>query len=130
MADTQYTPEEQALIDKARSTASTIPLGGTADAPPPSAVTPSRERLSGVQEWGPYDNYTIITAPNGQFGVPKGKILYFQEVEQFSRREGRMLKIKVPRYRLPDQPGTGRPTQAVAEAHAAGMVAGPARPMG
>lgn len=50
-------------------------------------------------EWGPYDDYVLVTTPYGQFGVPKGEILWFEEAQTFSRRSGTMITIHEPRYR-------------------------------
>ncbi len=50
-------------------------------------------------EWGPYDDYVLVTTPYGQFGIPKGEILWFEETQTFSRRAGTMVTIHEPRYR-------------------------------
>ena len=95
--------EEQEIISKARNMASeTIPVGGDKDGPPPAPATPSTPTDGTVEEWGPYPDYFMVTPPwGGQFGVEKGKILYFEEREVFFRRENKMKTIKIPRLRDP-----------------------------
>ncbi len=96
--------EEQAIIDKARGMASeTIPVGGDKSGPPPSPATPVTPSEGNPDEWGPFDDYYMVTPPwGGQFGVEKGKILYFEEKEVFFRRENKMKTIKIPRQRDPE----------------------------
>lgn len=93
----ELTAEQQEMINKARNTASQVIE--VQDDPKPVAPT----RPGTLDEWGPYDDYKIVTTPTGQFGVPKGKILYFIDHQTFSRRENRMLVVKRPRYRKPDE---------------------------
>ena len=94
--------DEQAIIDKARNMASTTsPVGGDEDGPPPQPATPSTP-TAGIDEWGPYDDYFLITPSwGGSFGVPKGKILFFEDREVFVRRENQMKMVKIPHLRDP-----------------------------
>ncbi len=95
--------DEQAIIDKARGMASeTSGVGGDKEGPPPSPATPATPSSGNQEEWGPYDDYFLVTPPwGGQFGVEKGKILYFEEKEVFNRRENMMKTVKIPRQRDP-----------------------------
>lgn len=97
----ELTAEEQAMMDKARNvTSKTIGMGGTADAPPETPITPTATQ--GVDEWGPYDKLTNVSTEYGVYGVPAGKILYFEETEWFSRRENRMVRTMKRKYRDPE----------------------------
>lgn len=41
-----------------------------------TTVYPLPEAIGG-QEWGPYYNLELITNEFGEFGVPRGKVMYF-----------------------------------------------------
>jgi hypothetical protein len=56
-------------------------------------------QTQGVQEWGPYDDYVIVTTNYGQFAVPKGEVMHFEVDREFSRREGVWKIVHLPRYR-------------------------------
>jgi hypothetical protein len=67
----------------------------------------------GVDEWGPYDDYVLVTTPYGQYGVPKGEIMHFREAQEFSNRARAMITVHLPVYRqaktgLTRDPITGR----------------------
>lgn len=104
--------DEKAIIAKARNMVSeTIPLGGDDDGPanagPSTPSTPSTDSDTeeGVLRWGPYSDgkYHTITPPwGGQFGIPAGLVLYFQEKEIFSRRENTMKQVKIPHTCTPE----------------------------
>jgi hypothetical protein len=101
MAET-LTVEEQAMLDKARNiTQTTIGQSQSQDGP----VGPPTD----AEEWGPYYDengkpvYKLVNPPNGAFGVPPGKILYFVTRTVFSRKEGMMKDIKLPMYRNPGE---------------------------
>jgi hypothetical protein len=92
----ELTPDEQEMIAKARNTASkTIEVEDV----PATPTTPTSGQAE-VDEWGPYDDYHIITPPQGgTFAVPKGQILSFETKTIFSRRENRMIEVQLPTYR-------------------------------
>lgn len=68
---------------------------------PPEPVNPPTFNpvTQGVQEWGPYDDYVIVTTQYGQYAVPKGKVMHFAIDKQFSRREGVWKVVHLPIYR-------------------------------
>ena len=94
--------EEQEIIDKARNmTSETSGVGGDKNGPPARPATPSTP-FGEIEEWGPYDDYFLVTPPwGGSFGVPKGKILFFEDREVFVRRENQMKSVKIPHTRDP-----------------------------
>ena len=95
--------DEQAIIDKARNMAAeTTGLGGDADGPPSGPATPSTPTGGGddTQVWGPYSDgeYHLITPPwGGQFGVPVGHELHFEERERLVKGEIRTIRVPVLR---------------------------------
>jgi len=94
-ADAQTKAEEDkvAEIVEARQHNEDRNLGAAAPAPVTEAVGEAAE------EWGPYDDYRLVTTPTGENGVPFGKVLFFKEVEGFDSRAGRMITKLMPFYR-------------------------------
>lgn len=52
----------------------------------------------GVTEWGPYEDYTMVTTPWGLFAVEPGYIMRFTERSYFSQRERRNVVGHFPYY--------------------------------
>jgi len=92
--------EKQAMIDQAMGSVGS-PVGEVLPEPEKVATAvhaPSRA-AQGISEWGPYDDYVLVTTPYGQFAVPKGEILHFEAVQTFSKRAGTMIEVHQPVYR-------------------------------
>ena len=107
---TDLTPEQEQMLAEARA-AKTEEDGpvlsdgrGNEVTGNPDLPAVAERRVQGLDEWGPYPEYKIVPAPTGEFGVEAGKILYFVTEEVFSQREGRMISVQRPKYRLPDEP--------------------------
>lgn len=52
-----------------------------------------------LEEYGPYDDYKLVPTSQGENAVPFRKVLFFNEVEEFSAKMGRMVTTKKPFYR-------------------------------
>jgi hypothetical protein len=50
-------------------------------------------------EWGPYKELSTIQTPYGQYGVPRGHIMYFVEEEIWDKKNHRKVRTMVPKYR-------------------------------
>jgi len=111
----ELTPEQkQAMITAAearRAQAQADVNAAAAPVPEPEKILPAEPtnvptynpQTQGVQEWGPYDDYVIVTTNYGQYGVPKGQVLHFEVGKEFSRREGVWKIVHLPRYRDANQ---------------------------
>ena len=76
------------------------------EAKAPVPVTPASAQGAGngdPGEWGPYDDYQIINTGFGEYGLEKGKILFFTIEQKFSAKAGNFITVRVPHYRLPAQ---------------------------
>lgn len=101
MADNQttLTAAQEEMVAKARTGPADQPIP-VQDDPQPAAPT----RAPNIEEWGPYNDYKIVPTQYGEFGLPKGEILYFVEQTNFSHRENRMVTRHVPQRRQPHEP--------------------------
>jgi len=107
----ELTPEQkQEMLEKAeakRAAKQEEANLATVPAPPIEKVLPAapvnpptfNPTTQGVQEWGPYDGYEIVTTQYGQFAVPKGQVMHFKPEKQFNRREGVWMVVHLPIYR-------------------------------
>ena len=80
-ADAAEAAEAEALASYNEPRPHAAPVPSTA----PSGVT------QGVTEWGPYNDYTMVTTPWGLFAVEPGYVMRFNEREYFSQRERRNI---------------------------------------
>lgn len=77
-----------------------------ADGPVPPPITPSSGTQNGPGdpgEWGPYNGYEVINTGFGEYGLEKGKILFFELGQTFNAKIGSFIEVRLPRYRLPNQ---------------------------
>lgn len=63
-------------------------------------VDPTPAVDDAVEEYGPFDEPTVVTTPHGDFGVPYRKILFFTERTVFDSRINRMVPRLEPTHRL------------------------------
>lgn len=79
----------EAMVDEAtpRVTAASPETPATVDA-----------RTQGSSEWGPYDQYEIVSTRYGQFAVEPGYKMFFEEYEFFDDREKRLRRSQRPVY--------------------------------
>ena len=84
---------KEEMDEEAREIAATRNEGAAGPAPVTQAVDDA------VEEWGPYDDYRLVTTPTGENAVPWGKVLFFQPVEAFDKKAGRMVTKMLPFYR-------------------------------
>lgn len=56
-----------------------------------------------VGEWGPYGDYHIVNTGFGEYGIEKGKILFFVVIPTFNRKTGVFEDRRFPRYRAENQ---------------------------
>jgi len=85
----------------------------TSDPLPAAPPRPQTPTSGSIEEWGPYEDYQIINTGFGEFGLEKGKILFFEPGQVFNKRAGQFVAIRIPRYRLPDQTQEDAINQAV-----------------
>lgn len=57
-----------------------------------------------VRTWGPYSDYTFVTVAWGEYGVPKGKVLFFEWREVWNNKEKRFENRLMPFYVRPGEP--------------------------
>jgi hypothetical protein len=69
-----------------------IPGGAPAPTTAPSAQT------QGFSEWGPYDDYTLVTTPYGVYAVEVGYVMTFVPHRYFNNREKREMITHLPVY--------------------------------
>lgn len=58
----------------------------------------------GIRTWGPYADYTFVTTDWGEYGVPKGKVLFFEERMVWDNKEKRRRPTLMPFYVNPGEP--------------------------
>lgn len=51
------------------------------------------------EEYGPYRNYTRAQTPHGIYGVPRGKIMWFELDDYYNKKEHEWQKRWMPHYR-------------------------------
>lgn len=99
--DTITADEKEVLLAQARQRAglSREPEPEQRGGPAVTATIAPTGQTQGVDVWGPYDDYNIVTTPYGMFGVPKGEELFFVPETEFSTRAKRMVTVHLPHYR-------------------------------
>lgn len=81
-----------------------VPDSGPVAATPSKPSEPSPSELpkpqlrEGMDYWGPYDDYRIVTTQHGQFAVEPGYQMTFRQVRYFNNRERREMTTMVPLY--------------------------------
>ena len=53
----------------------------------------------GGREWGPFYNLEHVTTEFGEYGVPRGKVLYFLLEDVVNRETMRIERVPVSKYR-------------------------------
>lgn len=51
-----------------------------------------------TRTWGPYSDYQFVQTSWGEYGVPKGKVLFFQVEEVWNNKEKRFESRPMPYY--------------------------------
>ena len=51
-----------------------------------------------IDYWGPFDRYTFVTTPHGEFAIPNGKILRFAYKTEWDKKEGIEVTRAYPNY--------------------------------
>lgn len=69
------------------------------DKPADQIATTRKTTKKRKQEYGPFAKYQFVTAPTGEFAVPKGQVLSFGAVKVLNKETGQMVKKLVPEYR-------------------------------
>lgn len=51
-----------------------------------------------VDFWGPFEVYSFVTTPHGEFAVPQGRILRFEYRNEWDPKEGMNVVRAYPKY--------------------------------
>jgi len=57
-----------------------------------------------TRTWGPFNDYTFVSTSWGEYGVPKGKVLFFNVEDVWDNKEKRFDRRPMPYYVNPGEP--------------------------
>lgn len=70
----------------------------------PSEVVDVSAKAQERQTWGPFSDYQYVTTNWGEYGVPKGKVLFFETRQIWNNKEKRLQEYPMPYYVNPGEP--------------------------
>lgn len=57
-----------------------------------------------TRTWGPFDDYQFVQTSWGEYGVPRGKVLFFREEDIWDNKAKRVHRAPMPYYVNPGEP--------------------------